>query len=517
MPSDHVHRVLQEVYHPFERPVDVARCFAEVAVRVTGARWARVALEGNGAEGALVVWVRGGARSRGVLPGSGEPGEAHHAVRYQGRELGHLSLPGPHPSPVAADLARAVAHHLIRLRVVRLAREEHGRDVALVGASRALAEVDRFLEGASRSSLPVLLVGAAGSEVERVGLVLHLLGADARRPFLQVHCGTLNGRNGERRWAELFRRAAGGTLLLAHLETLDARAQKGLLQVLETGVAVRPWSHRQPPASARVLASIRDDVGRQVESGTLDERLLAALDVLRIDLPPLRQRREDIRPLVEHFLRTNSGLGGTVEMTEEAMAACVAHDWPGDRMELARDVARLVVLAGPSGRVELRHVREMVRGAGDDLPAGPPPEGGGDDGIREDAAERLLAYSRDLHPSLRRAVELIVRHEGGALTLSDVAAAAHVSESHLAHLFRREMGTTFTRLLSSLRVERTKQLLRQDPWAPISTVATKAGFTHVRQLERTFKKLVGCTPSGYRQRVRRSSELRGTWRDRHDL
>lgn len=501
--SGRLGEILRTVYGSFDGPRELARCFAETAVRATGSPWARVTLARAAEGGPLAVAVHGhrGREARGT---GEESGVGRYPIRYQGRELGHLTVSGAGPDPHAEALARMLAHHLMRLRVARQAWQEHGRDVALVGASRALAEVDRFLEAASESRLPALLVGPVGSEVERLGLALHLLGAGPSRPFVQIHCGLVEEGERGRSWADLFRPAAGGTLLLAHLEDLAPREQHRLLQLLEAGEVGDRGAGRSV-APVRLVASVRDDVAARIESGSLSDRLVAALEVLRVELPPLRRRSEDVPPLLEHFLRRHSGPGSSAEPSEEVVAACVAHDWPGDRLELERTVARMALMARASPRLEVRHLRRALA-AGGSRSGDPAPEL--DPGLLGEAgAEGLVISTEGLHPSLRRAVEVIVQDERAGLRLSDVAAAAHVSPSHLSHLFRREMGITFTRLVAAVRVERAQRLLRRDPWLTIGAVASRAGFRHVRQLERAFRRVAGCTPSGYRRRVRRVRRL----------
>lgn len=504
--SDRLGEILRAVYRPFESPREVARCFAGTARRATGGRWARVTLARTDGEGPLEVEAHEG-ESGGPRAGADGSGSLRYPVRYQDTELGSLTLPGPGPHPEAEQAARMLARHLMRLRVARQALREYRRDVALVGASRALGEVDRFLEAASRSSLPALLVGPIGSEVERLGLALHLLGPAASRPFVQVHCGLVEESEQGRSWADLFRRAAGGTLLLAHLEDLAPREQHRLVQILEAGeVEGRLAGHQ--PAPPRLVVSVRDDVASRIESGALSDRLVAVLEVLRVELPPLRCRREDVAPLLEHFLRRHADPANPVGLSEETVAACVAHDWPGDRLELGRTVARMALTGGASPRLEVRHLRRALAGAG--FGAGDPAPDPDHDPLGDEGTEGLVARAEGLHPSVRRAVQVIVQDEGGGLKLSEVAAAAHVSPSHLSHLFRRELETSFTHVMTAVRVERAKRLLRRDPWLTISAVASRAGFRHVRQLERAFQRVAGCTPSGYRLRVRRGKRRRSS-------
>jgi AraC-like DNA-binding protein len=90
-------------------------------------------------------------------------------------------------------------------------------------------------------------------------------------------------------------------------------------------------------------------------------------------------------------------------------------------------------------------------------------------------------------------------HFARKLPLAEVAAHAHASVSHLAHLLRQETGMTFTQILTAIRIEHSKRLLRERPWESITTIAGAAGFSELRHFERTFKALVGLTPKGFRR------------------
>jgi len=103
------------------------------------------------------------------------------------------------------------------------------------------------------------------------------------------------------------------------------------------------------------------------------------------------------------------------------------------------------------------------------------------------------------HPSLQRAIDYIATHCETRLSLTEVAARAYVSSSHLAHLFQQDLGTTFTRFLSSLRVGRAKRLLLDRPRESITVIAAESGFADLRHFERTFKGAVGCTPKEFRK------------------
>jgi DNA-binding NtrC family response regulator len=493
-----VHRLIQETYRPFDETEDLVRCFGEAALAVTDSPGAEIAVQCP--VEATDLRIRLGAAHS---PPSSQ--SARFPIRYQAADLGCMAVQSP--APVLGDdgsqtcqwVAKNLAYHLKRHEVRHLARERHGREAALIGTSRPLGQVDRFIERASRTSLPALILGSAGSEVDRVALALHLLGPGREGPFLQVNCAVFEGGTFERQMLDLLRRADGGTLLLTHLEDLEPRSQRLLCEVLEVGST--PWAaeRESEPVEVRLLATATRDLDEMVRRGELCGALLDALDFLRVELAPLSQRREDIPPLFEYYLRRYA-CAGVPEVSREVLEACREYDWPGDVSELARVAARLAVMT-EDGRVETRHLRTYAPQILEepDHPSAAPKGLERERTTKEEVLEGGAARLASCHPALQRAVEYIHANYQKKLSLAEVAANAYVSSSHLAHLFQQQLGTSFTRFLADLRVERSKRLLLERPWESVTTIAAEAGFSDLRHFERTFKGEVGCTPKQFRR------------------
>jgi DNA-binding NtrC family response regulator len=476
-----VQHLVREAYRPFTEAAGLVRCFGEALVAAVRSPWAEITVHSR-EDGAADLRMRfGGPASPRVLP---KP----FPILYQETELGRLEIAAPGESagdPVCAWAAKALAHHLQRLAVSRLAREQNGREAWLIGTSEPLSRVDRFLEQASRTSLPALILGPAGSEAERIALALHLLGPAREEPFVQVHCATFESGALDHQLAGLLDAARGGTLLLAHLHEMEPRGQLLLCQILESGLPAWSAGRCGRPAAVRLVATANRGPAGPLES--LTGGLVEQLDVLHLELAPLRERREDVRPLIEHSLRQHAH-GEPPELAEEVWQACGEYHWPGDVAELSRLVARLAVMA-EGRRVLLQHVQAyapQILDGGAAAPAGASPPG-------------RAQKSGDCHPSLQRALGYMAAHPEAPLSLGEVAAQAYVSRSHLEHLFRSDLATTFTRHLSSLRIDRAKRLLAERPREAITSVAAECGFADLRHFERTFKGAVGCTPREFRR------------------
>ena len=229
----------------------------------------------------------------------------------------------------------------------------------LVGRSAAILEVYKQVARAAATNVPVLITGETGTGKEQVARSLHQRSPRARARFVAVDCGAIaeslmeselfghakgafTGATGGRRG--LFEEATGGTLFLDEIGDVGPKIQSQLLRVLQEGEIRRVGESTPVPVDVRVVAATNKDLKAMVGEGRFREDLLYRLDVVHLHLPPLRERREDIPALVEHFAALH-GRGGTRPVvTEEAMARLAAYDWPGNVRQLENVVARALAL-----------------------------------------------------------------------------------------------------------------------------------------------------------------------------
>ncbi len=262
-----------------------------------------------------------------------------------------------------SDLEQDVAHKESDLRVARVALREAGVPAVpggLVGRSAAMRRVHGLVERAAEVALPVLVVGASGTGKELVARALHAQSPRVKGPFVAENCAALpaslveaelfGARRGAFTGADtdrpgLFERAHGGTLFLDEIGELPIELQAKLLRVLETGEVRRLGEGRVRKVDFRLLAATNRDLEAQVRAGTFRADLFYRLDGLRIALPPLSERVEDIPLLVEHFLRLEGAESGTTRAIAPAVLSALSRRaWPGNVRELRNEVARLCVL-----------------------------------------------------------------------------------------------------------------------------------------------------------------------------
>jgi AraC-like DNA-binding protein len=507
-PSTLVHHLLRKAYHPFNDVADLARCFAGVASAATRSPWAEIHLSSLRAGGEPRLWLHEGA------PRDFASLSRDFPIRYQKADLGRLSvlLPLKDDGEAGRLITQALAFNLKRQEFRELAHKGLGRDLSFIGTSAALGRVDRFIEYASQTALPGLLLGDPGSEVERVALALHLAGSNRQEAFVQVNSATIEEAFFEEQWLRHLRDANHGTLLLAHLEGMALRSQHLLCQILESGLA--GWTARKiaQPFAVRLLATGTRNLTELAASGQFCPGLLAQLDVLHLEVEPLRERREDIGPLLEHHLHRHRP-GPWPQVSAELLEICARYDWPGDVSELAQVAARLAVMT-ETGSILVRHVRAYapqilafhVRPSPAPVLVAAIVEPLVFPLVSASLVSRVVRPIAPLggpvlaqHPTLARAVLYINGNFDRKLPMAEVAANSYASGSYLAHLFQQGLATSFTRFLTNLRVERAKSLLRDAPHMAITVIAGNAGFSDLRHFERVFKSTVGCTPKMFRR------------------
>ena len=227
---------------------------------------------------------------------------------------------------------------------------------ALVGSSEPLAQVRERIAQVAPTDVPVLITGESGTGKELAAEEIHAASARRMHPLVRVHCAAVAG---ESILASLEPRGPGGpaatrwtTLLLDEIGLLPPEAQASLLRVLDASASGEARDGG-PGGVPRILATSNTDLGEAVRSGALRADLYWRLNVFRLEMPPLREHREDLPELVEHFLAwgrskqpTRAGAPPVPGPTREALGVMAAYAWPGNVRELRNMLERAVIVAG---------------------------------------------------------------------------------------------------------------------------------------------------------------------------
>jgi DNA-binding NtrC family response regulator len=305
--------------------------------------------------------------------------------------------------PFDNDELRSLVERAIELNRLReenrsLRRELLGREYEIVAASEAMRSVLELVDRAAPAKAPVLLLGESGVGKELVARRLHFGSERAGKPFVAVNCkalaesvleselfghekGAFTGAVSAH--AGCFERADGGTLFLDEIGEVSPSFQGKLLRVLQEGEVQRVGASSPRRVEVRVIAATNRDLRAEVAEGRFREDLFFRLDVIRIAIPPLRERREDVLPLARHFLERHARESGRIlSLGREAEERLLAHDFRGNARELANAIERAVVL----GRGEAIGPEDLLLES-----LGTPRAGEGPDETLQEAVDRAVA------------------------------------------------------------------------------------------------------------------------------
>ncbi len=279
----------------------------------------------------------------------------------------YLTKPFRHINEILLTVERALEKPRLVVEVQRLRRELGRRHqfAGLVGVSPAMQEVYDLIEKVAAQEVTVMIQGESGTGKEIVARAIHSLSARRDGPFIPVNCGAIaeslleSELFGHVRGAftgavtetkGLFRAAEGGTIFLDEIAEISHSLQVKLLRVLQER-EVRPvGSDRSVKVDVRVVAATNRPLDEAIQDGTLRKDLFYRLNVVSIQLPPLRERASDIPLLVQHFIEVfNERTGKDVcAISSEALEILARHSWPGNVRELENVVERTYALgAGP--------------------------------------------------------------------------------------------------------------------------------------------------------------------------
>jgi two-component system nitrogen regulation response regulator GlnG len=242
----------------------------------------------------------------------------------------------------------------------QLTVEEH--QDSIVGKSVALQQVFKMIGRVAHSDAPVMITGESGTGKELVARAIHHYSGRSAKSFVAINCaaipeqlleselfghekGSFTGATGTR--VGRFEQSSGGTLFLDEIGDMPLALQSKILRVLQDGEFSRVGGNETLKTDVRIVAATNKNLEQEVSKRTFREDLFYRLNVVRMQLPPLRQRTEDIRLLAEYFLQkvATKKLLPRLQLSEEAMRVLESYSWPGNVRELENTIQRACVLA----------------------------------------------------------------------------------------------------------------------------------------------------------------------------
>jgi DNA-binding NtrC family response regulator len=259
---------------------------------------------------------------------------------------------------------RALEHQRLRTeyRYLLSERDEQFDHYGIIGCSRAMEEVIRRAELVAETKSTVLILGETGTGKELVARAIHDRSAQRGMPLIKVNCaaipetlleselfghvrGAFTGATTTKRGK--FALADGGSIFLDEIATMSPALQSKLLRVLQEREFEPLGAERTQHVDVRVIAATNRDLRQLVADGRFQDDLFYRLNVIPIEIPPLRERREDIPPLVEHFIKKHAQrTGRRIDRVDDGvLAGLQQYDWPGNVRELENTIERAVVLS----------------------------------------------------------------------------------------------------------------------------------------------------------------------------
>ena len=260
-------------------------------------------------------------------------------------------------------------------------RAPEGLGCRLIGDSVEMQNIRSLIERVAPSTATVLITGESGTGKEVVAQRIHEM-SGRRGPFVAINCGAIPDHLleselfGHERGAFTgavaarpgrFEMASGGTLFLDEIGDMPTAMQVKLLRVLQERVVERVGGTKSIPVDIRVIAATHRNLQTRIDDGQFREDLYYRLSVFPIDIPPLHDRVDDVRPLVDEIIgRVHRSHGVRLQLAESAMQALCEYQWPGNVRELANLIERLAIIK-PNGEIQLTDLPWPLREV-DDLP-----------------------------------------------------------------------------------------------------------------------------------------------------
>lgn len=283
-------------------------------------------------------------------------------------------------SDIRRLIQRALETRMLLVENAKLRQQVSGRFLSknIVGFSPLWREIMASVETVAPSRATVLLLGESGTGKEVVARAIHELSGRRDKPFVKINCGALPEQlleselfgyekgaftNAIKQKRGRFELANGGTIFLDEIADMPTHLQVKLLTVLQDGEFQRLGGEETLKTDVRVIAATNKDIDEEIAEGRFREDLYYRLNVIRLELPPLRQRRDDIIPLAQHFIEKFSRLNAknVRGLSSEVARLLEGHSWRGNVRELENVIERAVVLCNHE-QIQKEHLPDYITG-----------------------------------------------------------------------------------------------------------------------------------------------------------
>lgn len=442
-----------------------------------------------------------------------------HPILYQRERIGYLQLvsdisdpPNNQATPLSADeqvkrqaetVAKRIALLIKRDQANTLSALYLGKSLSLNGYSDLTFGLEFFIEKAAGARNPVIIEGAFGCEKLAVASSIHYNSALKHKTFIEINCGLGSTSEFEQKLINCFIQAKGGSIYLHGIDELPMAQQDTLLDLLSASSKSEDIKLPQINTSdVRLLLSTTKSLASLVEKKLFSRRLYALINFLKVKVPTLYERKEDIGEIIEQLIRQHR-LYQDQNLSPEVKNALCNYNWPENYQELECTVARLLVLTNYQ-KVSLDELETHAP----KVLAKQSSKSCGVSHQRENQApqfelikcliEKDYSAFDHLHSGLKKALIYVAENYCQEITLTQLAQNAFVSPSHLSFLLKDNLNKSFKQILAELRIEKAKMVFAKTPNVRITDVSLDVGFGDLSHFEKIFKRHTKVTPRQYK-------------------
>lgn len=424
----------------------------------------------------------------------------NHSICYKKKEIGLLQIPNSNSLNYPASKKFPDICKKINLLVNRYItnKKSHlflGQCEDFIGVSEYILAIEDFIEKSANSDYPVIISGQSGCEKLAVASAIHCYSNKNKMPFREFNCVTKQEDDFEEELYHLINSVKQGTIYLSEIENLTLKQQQVLANFLAAKSAHILKNENTINHDIRFIVSSSKDLSSEVINNNFSEKILESFNFLNIEVPCLKERKEDIPYIINVFsLEKDEQIRKC--FTTEALQVLKEYDWPGNYRELERTIAQLITLTE----------KEVI--SVDDIKQHTPNifNKKSNKTLQDNRLiQDLLAKRNDsyqyLHTGLKRSLDHIAENYNQDITLADLSDSAFVSPSHLSYLFRHHLGRSFKQILSELRIEKVKEIFSTEPNKKITVASLEVGFGDLSHFEKIFKRYTDMTPREYKKKI----------------
>ncbi|OUS25026.1 hypothetical protein A9Q99_22530 [Gammaproteobacteria bacterium 45_16_T64] len=389
------------------------------------------------------------------------------------------------------QITKTMALLFKRFKTNESAGQSYSQRPVLIGYSQQSLKLESFIEKAASASFPVIIEGDIGNEMSAIAHAIHSNSPTPGTPYVEIDCSTSNHVSFDQRLMQSWEQAMGGTLYLHEINELSLSQQSLLIGKLASDV--------------KIIVSSTKPLHSQVNNGDFYRQLYTALDFLKIHIPPLKERKEDI-PYMVNLLLLRYRQFDLQTLSESTLQELYNFDWPGNFIQLERVIIKLLTFAN-SNPIKLNELHSL-------LPEIIRYENDSDtydvithDDIIESLIKNDYRHLSTLHKSLEKSLIFLAENYYDNITLDDLANSAHVSASHLSFLFKNHLNKSFKKILAEIRIEHAKCLFQTYPHKRITDASLEVGFGDLSHFEKIFKRHTNMTPRNYKNSVKKTRIL----------